>query len=127
MLDGTVPPEFEPMMTAMEAFMAWAGESLADTTGGEGSGLVPGWCNDGAFCTVTVSLKDPTVHYIHVTEAPTTGVLRVQTNFRGVRRVEDLRTGQPVPFIQNGALKITPASWADVATYGAAVFRVVME
>jgi hypothetical protein len=31
------------------------------------------------------------------------------------------------PIVQNGALEITPASWADVATYGAAVFRVVME
>lgn len=127
MLDGTVPPEFEPMMAAMEAFMAWAGEALVDTTGGEGSGLVPGWCNDGAFCPVTVSLKNPAVHYLHVTEAPTTGVLRVQTNFRAVQCVEDLRTGQPVPFIQNGALEITPASWADVTTYGAAVFRVTLQ
>ena len=127
LLDGTAPPEFAPMLSAMEAFMSWAGESIEGTTGGEGSGVVPGWCNDGAFCPVTVSRKNPAVHYLHVTEAPTTGVLRVQTNFRAVRRVEDLRTGQPVPFVQSGALEITPATWADVAMYGAAVFRVTLE
>lgn len=127
LLDGTVPPEFEPMIAAMATFMSWAGESVTDTIGGEGSGLVPGWCNDGAFCPVTVSLKNPAVHYLHVTEAPTTNVLCVQTNFRLVRTVEDLRTGQPVPFTQNGALEVASDSWADVATYGAAVFRVTME
>lgn len=127
LLDGTVPPEFRPMIAAMESFMSWAGESVAGTTGGEGSGLVPGWCNDGAFCPVTVSLKNPSVHYLHVTEVPTTGHLRVQTSFRAVKSVEDLRTGQAVPFVQNGALEITPGSWADVAEQGAAVFRVVME
>jgi len=46
-----------------------------------------------SFLPVTVSLKNPAVHYLHVTEA----------------------------------LEITPASWGDLATYGAAVFRVTME
>jgi alpha-L-fucosidase len=127
MLDGTVPEEFKPMIGAMESFMSWAAESIFETTGGEGSGLLAGWCNDGAFCTVTVSLKDPTVHYIHVTGAPKNDCLRVQTNFRSVQSVENLRTGEAISFTQNGAVEITPKSWTEVAEHGAAVFRVILE
>ncbi|MDZ4815110.1 MAG: alpha-L-fucosidase [Verrucomicrobiota bacterium] len=126
LLDGTVPPEFLGMIEKMEDFMGWASESILNTTGGEGSGLVPGWCNDGAFAPVTVSLSDPSLHYVHVTQAPSTDYLRIQTSFYRVEKVEHLRTGKPVPFSQNGALEIRPENWNDVGEYGAQVFRVSM-
>lgn len=124
LLDGTVPVPFQPMIKAMHEFMSWAAESIYDTTGGEGSCLVPGFCNDGAFCAVTRSLKQPSIHYLHVTTAPSKEYVRVQTDFSKVRSVHHMRTGKSVRFTQTGALEITPENWEDVSIHGAAVFRV---
>jgi len=124
LLDGTVPPQFAPMIKAMESFMSWASESIYGTTGGEGSCLVPGFCNDGAFCAVTRSLENPALHYVHITTAPEKTYLRIQTDFSAVKSVCNLRTGGAVGFTQNDALEITPDHWDDVSSQGAMVLRV---
>ena len=59
MIDGKLPACFSPMIENTGRFLAWAGESIYDTMGGEGSALNPGWFNDGAYGSITVSRKDP--------------------------------------------------------------------
>ncbi|MDL5054441.1 hypothetical protein QQ056_12920 [Oscillatoria laete-virens NRMC-F 0139] len=124
MLDGTIPPAFMPMIEAMAEFMSWASPAIHDTTGGDRSPLAPGFCNDGAFCAVTQSLKNPAICHILVTEPPQKEHIRVQTNLMKVLSVHDLRTNQPMRFSQNSALEITPPDWSSIQRDGVSVFRV---
>ncbi len=126
-IDGTPPPRFQPMLDNMHRFMAWAGESIYGTTGGEGSLLPPGWCAGDGFLSVTISHADPRVYYLHVTTAPSRDSLTMQHNGCRVKSVTDLRTGQTLQFALNGPLDIEGVDWADVAEYGDKVFKLVME
>lgn len=126
MIDGKLPQCFKPMMENMGRFMAWAGESIYDTMGGEGSALNPGWFNAGAFGSVTVSRKNPRTLYIHVTTAPSKDILIVQNNGCNVASVVDLRTGNKVKFSDSGALILQGVNWDDVAGYGDKVFKVTL-
>jgi hypothetical protein len=126
MIDGTLPPYFDPMMENLSQFMAWASESIYDTMGGEGSALNPGWFSGGAYGSITVSRKDPRTLYIHVTTAPSGNRLAVQNNGYKVASVLDLRTGNQVRFADSGALILLEIDWADVATFGDKVFKVTL-
>ncbi len=126
MIDGTFSPSLKPMVESLHRFFAWASESIYDTIGGEGSALNPGWWNSGAYGSVTVSRKDPKVLYIHVTTAPKGDTLRVPNNGFKVASVTDLRTGQPIRFIDNGVLILRTSDWSDVATYGDRVLKVTL-
>jgi len=125
--EGKAPPMFEPMIETMSAFMAWASESVHNTTGGEGATLQKGWWNEGGFGSVTVSLADPKLLYLHVTTPPSTSRLIVQNNGGPVHEVLDLRTKQRQPFVNRGALNILQIDWSDVSNYGDKVFKVLLE
>jgi hypothetical protein len=126
MIDGKLPACFSPMIENTGRFLAWAGESVYDTMGGEGSALNPGWFNDGAYGSVTVSRKDPKTLYIHVTTAPSKDYLKVQNNGYKVASVADLRTGERVTFSDSGVLGLWGVKWDDVAAFGAKVFKVTL-
>ena len=124
---GMAPALFEPMVEAMSTFMAWAGEAIYNTTGGECASLQQGWWNEGGFGSVTVSLVDPKVLYVLVTTPPSCSRLVVQNNGGPVREVLDLRTRQRQPFVNRGALNILQIDWSDAATCGAKVFKVFLQ
>ena len=125
--EGKAPAMFEPMMETMSSFMEWAGESVYNTTGGECASLQQGWWNEGGFGSITVSLADPRVLYLHVTTPPSCSRLVVQNNGGPVREVLDLRTGQRQPFVNRGALNILQIDWSDTAIYGDKVFKAFLE
>jgi alpha-L-fucosidase len=124
MIDGKFSPSLKPMVECLHNFFAWAAESIYDTIGGEGSALNPGWWNDGAYGSVTASLKDPATLYIHVTTAPSGATLRVPNNGYKIASVTDLRTGRPVQFNDIGVLIFQNQDWSDVTTFGDKVFKV---
>jgi alpha-L-fucosidase len=126
MVDGKFPPSIGPMVEALHSFFAWASESIYDTVGGEGSALNPGWWNDGAYGSVTVSRKDPKVLYVHVTTAPKGESLRVPNNGYRVASVTDLRMGSAVKFTDIGVLIFHTKDWVDVETFGDKVFKVTL-
>ncbi|MHB9133916.1 MAG: alpha-L-fucosidase [Armatimonadota bacterium] len=125
-IDGTPPAMFQPMLDNMHRFMAWAGESIYRTTGGEGAPLQQGWTSGGGFFSITVSLDDPKILYLHVTTAPSLDALHVLHYGQAVREVTDLRTGEQLAFTQVGRLEITGVDWADVTTYGDKVVKVAL-
>lgn len=126
-INGTPPAMFQPMLDNMHRFMAWASESIYHTTGGEGAPLQQGWTGGKGFFSITVSLDDPNVLYLHVTTAPSVDHLVVQHYGRPVRAVTDLRTGTELHFKYEGYLVITDLTWDDVANYGDKVLKVVLE
>jgi hypothetical protein len=126
MIDGTFSPSLHPMVEHLHDFFGWAGESIYDTTGGEGSALNGGWWNDKAYGSVTVSLKDPKILYLHVTTAPTTDHLRVPNNGYKVASVVDLRTGDPIQFTDIGVLILHTEDWSDVEKFGDKVFKITL-
>jgi len=129
-IDGTAPPEFEPMVETMSGFMRWAGKGIYDTVGGECAPLQGGWLNSGAFGVVTVSRKEPKVCYLFVLEPPTKFTkTRLQLQHDGVEplSVTDLRTGKPVPFEKegpNGPIVLNVEDWTDVKNLGAKAFEI---
>jgi hypothetical protein len=126
MIDGTLPACFAPMIENTGRFLAWAGEAIYDTMGGEGSAFNPGWFNKGGYGSVTVSRKDPRCHYILVTTAPSEERLGVQNNGYQVASVVDLRSGKPVEFIDSGTLHLLHGDWRDVSEFGAKIFKVTL-
>jgi hypothetical protein len=126
MIDGRFSASLQPMVECLHNYFAWASESIYDTIGGEGSALKPGWWNGGAYGSITVSRKDPTVLYVHVTTAPKSDHLRVPNNGYKVASVVDLRTGDPVQFTDIGVLQLQNNDWSDVETYGDKVFKVTL-
>ena len=129
-LDGTMPEEFRPMFENMHRFMGWAGEAIYNTTGGEGSLIRPGWWNwwhngkGKTFGSVTRSLCDEALYYLHVTTAPEDVTLQLQTNGAVPSSITDLRTGKRVSFGIKGRLIIHNDDWNDVGDYGAKIFQV---
>ena len=126
MIDGKLPPALEPMIESLHNFFAWAAESIYDTAGGDGSALNPGWWNDGAYGSITVSRKDAKLLYVHVTTAPGTGNLRVPNNGYRVASVTDLRTGNKIPFTDIGVLILENQDWSDVSAFGDKVFKITL-
>jgi alpha-L-fucosidase len=126
MIDGKLPDCFSRMIENTGRFLALAGESIYDTMGGEGSALNPGWFNDGAYGSITVSRKDPKTLYIHVTTAPSKDHLKVQNNGYKVASVVDLRTGKAVQFSDSGVLGLWKVNWDDVFDFGDKVFKVTL-
>jgi alpha-L-fucosidase len=126
MIDGKFPPSIRPMVESLHNFFAWASESIYDTTGGEGSALNPGWWNDGAYGSVTVSRKDSKTLYVHVTTAPKGDNLRVPNNGYRVASVTDLRTGKTISYTDIGVLILYSKDWSDVETFGDKVFKVTL-
>jgi alpha-L-fucosidase len=126
MIDGKFAASLDPMVKNLHDYFAWASESIYNTIGGEDSALHPGWWNDGAYGSITVSLKDPKILYIHVTTEPTSDHLRVPNNGYRIASVVDLRTGNPVQFTDAGVLILQNSDWSDVETYGDKVFKVAL-
>ena len=126
MIDGRFPASLDPMVESLHRYFAWAAESIYDTTGGEGSALSPGWWNDGAYGSVTISRQAATVLYLHVTTAPKSDHLRVPNNGYKIASVSDLRTGNPVPFQDGGVLLISNRDWSDVENFGDKVLKVTL-
>ncbi len=125
-VDGKFAPSLEPMVEKLHDYLSWAGESIYNTIGGDGSPLNPGWWNDGAYGAVTVSLKDPKTLYVHVTTAPKGDNLQVPNNGYRVASIVDLRTGAPIHFTDSGILVFQTKDWADVTTFGDRVFKVTL-
>lgn len=123
-IDGTPPPMFRPMLENLHRFMGWASEAIYRTTGGEGAPLQQGWTGGKGFFSITVSLDDPKVLYLHVTTAPTVDHLVVQQYGVPVKRVTDLHTGAEHAFHYAGYLVIEGVEWGDVAEFGAKVLKV---
>jgi hypothetical protein len=125
-VDGSVPPVFAPMTRILHNFMRWASESIYDTLGGEGSHIEGGWWSDGAFGSVTVSMDDPSVYYLHVTTPPKLSRLRVP--LRGAKAVSatHLRTGQKIPFVNFGYMEFPHLDCADTDKFGDTVIKVVV-
>jgi alpha-L-fucosidase len=126
MVDGKFSPSLAAMVENLHNFFAWASESIYDTIGGEGAALIPGWWNSGAYGSVTVSLKDPKILYVHVTTEPKSDTLRVPNNGYKVASVADLRTGRAIQFIDIGVLIIKNQDWSDVRAFGDKVFKIVL-
>jgi alpha-L-fucosidase len=126
MIDGKFPPSLGPMVESLSNYFAWASESIYDTIGGAGSALNPGWWNDGAYGSITVSRKDPKILYVHVTTAPKSKSLRVPNNGYKVTSVVDMRTGEAVQFTDIGVLILRTQDWSDVEKFGDRVFKVTL-
>lgn len=127
-IDGTPPAMFRSMLDNLHRFMAWAGESIYGTTGGEGAPLQQGWTGGGGFFSITVSLADAKTLYLHVTTAPKVDHLVVQHYGCRVKSVTDLRSGAPLGCEYQGYLVLGKVDdWSDVATFGAKVLKVVLE
>ena len=73
-----------------------------------------------------MSLKDPKVLYVHVTTAPKADHLRVPNNGYKIASVVDLRTSQPIPFIDIGVLLLQNQDWSDVTTFGDKVYKITL-
>jgi len=127
LIDGTAPPEFEPMLDAMGRFLEWASPAVFNTQGGECYPIQAGWLNSKAFGALTVSNDDPETSYLLVTEPPTewdTTALRIQHDWIEVESITDLRTGANVPFRMHGSIDLTNEDWSDIEEYGAKVFKI---
>jgi alpha-L-fucosidase len=127
-LDGTLPPEFEASWQCLADFMAWGKEAISNTTGGESGQIEPGyftapWSPQG-FCSVTVSLSEPSIHYILVTQAPASKGAGFRTHGAVPRQIHDLRTGAPVPFRMTENIIMDEVDWSDVDSCGVKVFKV---
>ena len=127
-VDGTLPPEFEPTFQRLAEFMQWGSEAIYGTRGGEASALAPGffaapWA-PGGFCSVSVSLERPGVHYVLVTSAPSVNRAGFHSGGRVPERITDLRTGAELPFSMMAGPIIENVDWSDVERYGAKVFKV---
>jgi len=72
-------------------------------------GLLPGSYGNGAYGSTTISKTNPNLHYVHVTDKPTSGnAITVRDNGYRVTRVTDLRTGAVRSFSQaNGTVTIS--------------------
>jgi hypothetical protein len=132
-IDGTPPPDTVPMIDAMHRFMEWASPAVHDTMGGLGGLIYPGWMNDGAFGSVTISLTKANTYYVLITDPPSSQGAPVPTlhlqndDIAGVESIVDLRTGAAQPFVFSGNIQIKDADWSDVETYGAKVFKIVLK
>jgi hypothetical protein len=128
MIDGRMPPVFEPSLNRLSEFMSWGGEAVYNTTGGEHGFIPPGWFNapwsPGGFCSVTISLADPSVHYVIVTTAPPVPAAGFHTGGRVPSRITDLRTGQKLSFDMHAGFILKEVDWSDVNRYGAKVLKV---
>jgi hypothetical protein len=127
-IDGTLPPELAPSMQCVADFMEWGKEAIDNTTGGEASQIAPGyftapWSPQG-FCSVTVSLSDPSIHYILVTQAPDTNRAGFRSHGALPRKISDLRTGENIPFSMTENIIIDDIDWSDVSEFGVKVFKV---
>lgn len=126
-VEGKCPPVFAPMVANMGRFMAWAGEAIYNTVGGEGSWFEPGWVNAGGFVSVTVSLRDPRIHYVLVTTAPAGPNLSLQHLGGKALRVTDLRSGKEIYGHNGGFLEFAINNdWADVKEFGCKVLKIEM-
>jgi hypothetical protein len=124
-IDGTAPPELQPMVDTMSQFIAWAHPGIYNTIGGECALIQDEWLSGGAFGVITVSRKNPKIHYLFVLEPPTKfakSVLKVQHDGVEVKSITDLRTGKALKFWTNGpsgAIEISVDDWADIEKFGA--------
>ncbi len=128
-VDGSIPPEFEPSFKRLGEFMEWGSEAVYGTTGGEHSIIAPGWFNapwsrSAGFCSVTVSLKSPSTHFLIVTEAPSTDSAAFHTNGSAPTSIRDLRTGKLFTFTVESGILLKDIEWSDVENFGAKVFKV---
>lgn len=127
-LDGTLPPEFEPSIQCVSDFMEWGKESIINTTGGESGQIEPGyftapWSPQG-FCSVTVSLQDPSIHYILVTQAPESRCAGFRSHGAEPKQIYDLRSGETILFRMTENIIIDEIDWGDVDSCGVKVFKV---
>ncbi|MGW1979642.1 alpha-L-fucosidase [Streptomyces sp. NPDC001889] len=102
-VNGTFPPQQQKFTDFMKEYLPPIWKSLSGVHGGgyRYGGLQPGSWNDGAYGYVTVSAKDRTRQYVHVTTRPATAdEVRIRDNGHRVRRVTDLRTGERLAFDQ---------------------------
>lgn len=126
-IDGNLPAELTPMFENCQAFMQWAGESIYNTIGGEGSFFTPGRWGDGSFGSVTVDWDDETLCYLHVTTPPVSGRISVSTTAKDISALTDLHTGEAIPFVlEDGKLCVT-CDWKDTQNYGDTVLRVLVK
>jgi len=147
MVNGKMPDEFKPMLETLHAFMEWGSEVVYDTIGGQYSCIRPGlmYMLKGGFCSVTVSMDNPAIHYLIITTAPepvrasvipgkpenpeeqlevsaNKNEVKVSTNGYSVAKIEDLRSGANIPFTQDGFLKFYAPDWKDIGEFGAKIF-----
>jgi hypothetical protein len=125
MVNGRFPPKQEAFNNFAQSYLDEIWPSIHGVEGGGYlyGGLIPGFWNDGAHGTTTVSKTDPDLHYVHVLTKPATASwITLRDNGYRVTGVTDLRTGRPMSFIQaSGRLTITGiAGWDTYDT----VFRV---
>ncbi len=138
-LDGTIEDKYIPMFDKVENFLKWGSEAIYNTTGGKFSPIRPGYVHGGAFCSVTVSLKNKNICYVHVTELPEVITSEDSLNTFGSEqyaaffssgckpaRISDLRTGDILDFDMSGGMGflLRNVDWSDIETYGVKVIKV---
>ncbi|MFI9036270.1 alpha-L-fucosidase [Streptomyces sp. NPDC053726] len=121
--NGRFTPNIEAFNNFVGDWFDQIWESVGNTEGGGYmyGGLQPGWLNDGAFAAVTVARHNPRLQYLHVTTRPTTDTfLKVRDNGYEIVRVEDLRTGRRLPFVQEDGTvtirSIPESAWDEYDT-----------
>jgi alpha-L-fucosidase len=108
-VNGDFPPNQQAFNDFTSGYLDKIWPSINGVEGGGYmyGGLKPGAWNDGAYGFTTISKTDPNLHYVHVIDKPTTGVLSLRDNGYVIKKVTDLRTGKEYPFTQQaGTLTI---------------------
>ncbi len=120
MVNGRLPSNQAGFNDFMDGYLDRIWEAFDRTEGGGYmyGGLQPGAWNDGAYGVTTIKKANPTLHYIHVTQRPSSGsTLRVRDNGYKVTKVSDLRTGAALPFTQaSSTLTVNQISWDQYDT-----------
>ena len=138
-LDGTLEAKYHPMFDRVEAFLRWGSEAVYNTTGGINSPIRPGSFHGGGFCSVTVSLDNPDICYILITEPPDANksgfflkppdsepYAAFFTNGLTPVRIHDMRTGRSLDFSMPGGMgfHLRNIDWSDVNKFGVKVLKV---
>jgi len=130
LVDGSVPPEFSPMVNTLHDFMEWAKPAIYNTVGGEGAPIQGGWLNSGAFGVVLVDQKEENCYYLCILESPsiyTKTDLKIQHDWVKVKSITDLRTGKSVKFDTKGTINLYNIEWSDIKKYGAKIFKIIVK
>lgn len=126
MIDGSVPPELQPNITAIRDFLTWGSEAIYGTKGPAGTFFKPGFfCSYGSrgFYSVTTPFDRENVFYVLMTEKPSGDIAVFDTRGNEPKRITNLRTGENVPFEMWHAVVVKGSCWDDVDERGAAVLK----
>ncbi|QHT63058.1 hypothetical protein GXP70_25885 [Paenibacillus lycopersici] len=127
-IGGDFPDLIDSFTAHFGQFMAWASESIYGTYGGgyDQGGFPPGRWQDGAYGVTTVVPGERT-HYVHILTPPAGARLTLPDAGYAVELAQDLKTGEPLAFVQqDGWLTVTAPSWDAVEQDGDMVLKLIV-